>query len=218
MGRRSQVERRRETRSELLAAARRVFGARGYGAATLDEIAEAAGLTRGALYYNFPGGKEDLFLVLLDERVHERAAAIRERFTASGGARETVDQARAAANDAFAAVHPNREWQLLTFEFALHAARNRDFARRYAEQEDTIRDAIEDVVRLRAEALGADPAISPRGLAIGLKALGTGLALDTLVDEDSVPEELFSTLVGFLVRGMLAASEEQAATTRRGNK
>src|SRR5207237_4474936 len=50
----TQSERREQTRRGLLEAARRVFGARGYGAATLEEIAGEAGGTRGALYYNFP--------------------------------------------------------------------------------------------------------------------------------------------------------------------
>src|SRR4051794_5367182 len=115
--RQTQAERRASTRRDLLDAARRVFGSRGYGAATLDEIAEAAGVTRGALYYHFAGGKEDLFLALLDERLQERAEAIRDRFAGPTGVSATVDQARGAADDAFAAVQPNREWQLLTYEF-----------------------------------------------------------------------------------------------------
>jgi len=208
----TQAERRQVTQRDLLDAARRVFGSRGYGGATLDEIAEAAGVTRGALYYNFPRGKEDLFLALLDERASERADEIRHRFAAPAGLGGTVDQARAAADDAFASVGPNREWQLLAFEFALHAARDPEFARLYIEREDTIRDAIEEVVRLRADALGADPPISPRDLAIGLNALGAGLAFDALVAETSVPKDLFGTLVGFLVRGLFATADEQAAT------
>jgi AcrR family transcriptional regulator len=51
----SQVERRARTRQRLLDAARVVFGERGFGAATLEEVARVAGLTRGALYYNFSG-------------------------------------------------------------------------------------------------------------------------------------------------------------------
>jgi BetI-type transcriptional repressor, C-terminal len=146
--------------------------------------------------------------------LQERAEAIRRRFAGPTGVSATLDQARGAADDAFAAVQPNREWQLLTYEFALHAARNSKFAKRYVEQEDGIRDAIEDVIRERAEALGADPPISPRDLAIGLNALGIGLGLDALVDETSVPDDLFGTLVGFLVRGMFAASEEQATSIK----
>lgn len=49
-----------ETRGRLTGAARRVFAEAGYGGATGEALAEAAGMTRGALYYQF-GGKEGLF-------------------------------------------------------------------------------------------------------------------------------------------------------------
>ncbi|PZR65465.1 MAG: hypothetical protein DLM63_11690 [Solirubrobacterales bacterium] len=171
-------------------------------------------MTRGALYYNFPAGKEDLFLALLDARVEQRADSIRASFAAPGGTLETAQQARAAADDAFAAVRPNREWRLLTFELALHAARDGAFAQRYAEREDTIRQAIEEVVRARVEQFGAQPPLSPRDLATGLNALGNGLALDALTDDNAVSDGLFGRLVGFLVRGIFAAAEDQQTNGR----
>jgi TetR/AcrR family acrAB operon transcriptional repressor len=54
------------TREALVDAALVVFGKRGYAAATLDEIAERAGVTRGAVYHHF-GGKPELFLLVLQE-------------------------------------------------------------------------------------------------------------------------------------------------------
>ena len=58
--------RRRElTRAALLDAAASVFAQRGFEGASLDEIAEAAGFTRGAIYKNFDG-KEDLFFAVFD--------------------------------------------------------------------------------------------------------------------------------------------------------
>src|SRR5438105_13617480 len=63
-------ERRRElTRSALVEAAADVFARRGYDGASLEEIAEAAGFTRGAIYSNF-GSKEDLMLAVV-ERYNE---------------------------------------------------------------------------------------------------------------------------------------------------
>jgi AcrR family transcriptional regulator len=49
-----------ETRRKLLVAGRRLFATRGYAAVSADEIAEKAGLTRGALHYQF-GDKRGLF-------------------------------------------------------------------------------------------------------------------------------------------------------------
>src|SRR5262245_33076884 len=57
-------ERREQTRSELVAAARSVFLRRGFHAASLDEIAAEAGFTKGAVYSNF-AGKDELFVAVL---------------------------------------------------------------------------------------------------------------------------------------------------------
>ena len=66
-------ERRRQlTRDALLDAAAQVFARRGFNGASLDEIAETAGFTRGAIYKHF-ADKEDL-LFAVSERFNERAA------------------------------------------------------------------------------------------------------------------------------------------------
>ncbi|MGE3809929.1 MAG: TetR/AcrR family transcriptional regulator [Candidatus Nanopelagicales bacterium] len=57
---------RRERRAQLLDAAREVFVAQGYHAAAMDDIAEAAGVSKPVLYQHFPG-KLDLYLALLDQ-------------------------------------------------------------------------------------------------------------------------------------------------------
>ena len=51
--RRTQAQRRAASRAALLDAAAKVVAARGYEAARVDEIAEAAGVSKGALYFHF---------------------------------------------------------------------------------------------------------------------------------------------------------------------
>ena len=63
----------------MLTAAARVFARNGFHATSLDAIGEAAGFSRGAVYYNF-ADKEELFLELLDRRCAERARDIRDVF------------------------------------------------------------------------------------------------------------------------------------------
>jgi AcrR family transcriptional regulator len=84
-------ERRREqTRNALLDAAAEVFARRGFNGASLDEIAETAGFTRGAIYKHFDG-KEDLFFALMD-RLNERALEkFDHRFQLSENAVRDVD-------------------------------------------------------------------------------------------------------------------------------
>ncbi|MFP5380534.1 MAG: TetR family transcriptional regulator, partial [Vicinamibacteria bacterium] len=57
--------RRQQTRDVLIEAATEVFARRGFEGAALEEIAETAGFTRGAIYKNF-AGKEDLFFAVTD--------------------------------------------------------------------------------------------------------------------------------------------------------
>jgi TetR/AcrR family transcriptional regulator, acrAB operon repressor len=58
-------EEAKETRKSVLDAALYVFSRKGYAAAALEEIAEEAGLTRGAIYHHF-GSKEKLYIALTD--------------------------------------------------------------------------------------------------------------------------------------------------------
>ncbi len=56
----------RKTHQRILDAAIRVFSDRGYHDATMDEIANTAGVAKGTLYYNFPS-KTGLFVALVSE-------------------------------------------------------------------------------------------------------------------------------------------------------
>jgi AcrR family transcriptional regulator len=56
----TQAQRRAQTRGTLLAVARSSFGRLGFERVNIDELAEAAGVTRGAIYHHFTG-KQQLF-------------------------------------------------------------------------------------------------------------------------------------------------------------
>ena len=74
---RTQAERSAATQQALVTAARRLWGERGYAAVSTPEIAEAAGVTRGAMYHQYPD-KAKLFLAVLEAvetDVIERLAA-----------------------------------------------------------------------------------------------------------------------------------------------
>ncbi|MDR8411435.1 TetR/AcrR family transcriptional regulator [Nonomuraea sp. 3-1Str] len=66
MARLSRAELQRLNRSKVVEAARREFAERGFAGATIDGIAERAGLTRGAVYSNFPGKRALYFTVLAE--------------------------------------------------------------------------------------------------------------------------------------------------------
>jgi AcrR family transcriptional regulator len=80
-GRRTQAERRERTRTALLAAARELFAERGFADTGREDIAERAGVTRGALYHHFDSKAAVAAAVVeaVDAELVERVIAAAER-------------------------------------------------------------------------------------------------------------------------------------------
>jgi len=68
--RRTQAARSAATKAALMAAARALFAEKGFASTGREEIVEAAGVTRGALYHHF-ADKEDLFRAVYEELERE---------------------------------------------------------------------------------------------------------------------------------------------------
>ncbi|MEV4017771.1 helix-turn-helix domain-containing protein [Nonomuraea angiospora] len=75
MIRRTQAERSDETTGRLVRAARKLFGAHGYALTSIDAVAAAAGVTKGAAYHHF-NGKVALFRAAFVGEQEEVAAAL----------------------------------------------------------------------------------------------------------------------------------------------
>jgi AcrR family transcriptional regulator len=115
-------ERRRQlTRDTLLDAAAAVFANRGYAGASLEEIAETAGFTRGAIYKNF-AGKEDLFFAV-NARLNERALADFAEFLGDDQQWDAIDVA-SIAQKWREVMTRDRDFFVLGLEFHLYALRN----------------------------------------------------------------------------------------------
>src|SRR4051812_10583220 len=76
-------------RKQLLAAAQQVFVAHGYHAAAMDDIAEAAGVSKPVLYQHFPG-KLELYLALLDTHCDAMIAKMQSAMVATADNKERV--------------------------------------------------------------------------------------------------------------------------------
>jgi AcrR family transcriptional regulator len=208
--RKTQAERRHDTRERVLTAASRVFARRGFHATSLEAVAEEAGFSRGAVHYNF-ADKEQLFLELLDRRCAERAQDIREVF-ASGGddIAATSEQAQLAAQQALDAMTGDTEWRALYLEFLAHAARDPQFRRAFARRTNDMRAALEEVVVERTRLVDDALPMAPEQLAVLIDALGVGLwAHHMLHGSRAVPPDLFSQGIALIVDGIAS----RAATT-----
>jgi AcrR family transcriptional regulator len=76
-------------RSEIVAAARKVFAKCGYRCSTVDQIAEQAGIAKGTLYLYFKS-KEEIYLTALMSDISDLQQEASRRVAAASGAREKV--------------------------------------------------------------------------------------------------------------------------------
>ncbi|MEV4888854.1 TetR/AcrR family transcriptional regulator [Nonomuraea sp. NPDC055795] len=77
MTRRTQAERSDTTTSQLISAARKLFGEYGYAATSIDAVAATAGVTKGAAYHHF-NGKLGLFRAAFTREQEEIATRLEE--------------------------------------------------------------------------------------------------------------------------------------------
>src|SRR6266516_6708464 len=80
-----------ERRKQLLGVARRVFARHGYRGASMESIAEEAGVTKPVLYQHFPS-KHALFSSLLDSDIAELRSALEHAFTFAEGNEDRLKQ------------------------------------------------------------------------------------------------------------------------------
>ena len=188
-------EKKALTRRRLLDAAAEVFAHRGFAATSLDEVAEVAGFSKGAVYSNF-AGKEDLFLSVLDEHVTRQMLDIRGEIDVTRTAGEQVMEAGQRFMDLF---QRERAWYLLSFEFLVYAARNPEFQVEFAARQRAQRAAVVAMLEENAAAMEIPMSLPPERMAVALEALANGIAFAKLADEQGVPDDLVGELFAVLV-------------------
>jgi AcrR family transcriptional regulator len=194
----NRAQKREANRERILRAARTVFGKRGFHGATVEEIAHEAGLSNGAIYYNFES-KGDLFFALLEERQDERIRHMR-RTLAAPTAADTTDRALAdEARDTTRSLKDSREWRLLLLEFTAHAARSPSLAPKLREHKRKFRSALAEILEQRPRADRATLSRPPAQTALAVIALANGLAVEELADPGSVPDEFLGELLAQLL-------------------
>jgi AcrR family transcriptional regulator len=192
-------EKKAQTRLRLLQAAATVFTRRGYHAATVDEVAEEAGFTVGALYSNF-SGKQDLFLAMLDEHF-DRQMAIYSEISSRG---TTVgEKARGAADHWMTSLETNPQFFPLFIEFWGLALRDPGLRKQFSARIRRSRDSLAALMRRDAAELGIELAAEDaESLATVIDSLGDGLALFMLADPESVPRDLFGDFMAVLFEAL----------------
>ena len=185
----TRAESKERTRQRLLAEAQRLFRERGYAATSLEQIAEAAEVTKGAIYGHF-ASKEDLLLSAIEagrDSPPEYVAMLNDQ---SRPLRERIAEfARAAA-----VVRPGDVEQLAVFlEFFAALLRAPDALQRYSSGLERQLQAIADTDTEKPVG-GTTPV---QAWTIGF-ALVVGLQIYQRMAPDLVTPEVFERALGLM--------------------
>ena len=206
MKRLSRAEQAERNRALVLDAARRVFLACGYHGATLEQIADEAGFSKGVVYSQFDS-KADLFLALLEARIEERAAEnarLAESLAGNGGLPALIEHL--ARGD-----QATPGWLLVVIEFRVHAARNPVLGRRYAAAHARTVEALADVLVKVSAHDGQAPAVAAPRLAELVLALSSGITLEQAARSDALGGPLpAAQLMAQVLHPLLAPAAKSA--------
>ncbi|PQD97439.1 TetR family transcriptional regulator [Mycobacterium sp. EPG1] len=176
-------ERRSEhTRQVLLDAAEEVFARKGLTGAALEEIADAAGFTRGAIYSQF-GAKEKLFLAVVDRQ--------RQRFL-DGFAEVMMSFHRLSDVDVdelaqrWRQLSSGADRAALGYELTLYLLRNPEARESVAAQRrETVR-ALGEFISKNVARIGGTLSMEPETLARIVLAANDGVTLDSHIDGEDL--------------------------------
>jgi AcrR family transcriptional regulator len=194
-----QSERSERTRTELLRAAEVIFARDGFEASRIEDIAAAAGRSRGAFYANFEN-KTEVFLALRSLAVYRSAREMRERVQNVEG-----EEARFAAVVAYLLEQIcDAQTQILQIEFKLFAVRHPDMltglAEKHIEAATSIyTEQLRDLFPQKNETLAQKQCNT-----LAIEALVEGFALNSRFGSNVLDSrrlgEMLPTLMGAIVR------------------
>lgn len=171
---------RDDTREKLFEAAARVFEEQGIGSASIESIAAAAGMTRGAFYSNF-ASKDDLIIAMLEDHVERSLIYHRELMARH---REPADFIAALRTAERSRNDPLGRAPLLHIELVLFAARAEKRRPALAKRLRARREIVAEI--LAQQQLG-----DPETTSAMLLALEDGFRLHRLIDPASTPADSF---------------------------
>ncbi|MGJ9422246.1 TetR/AcrR family transcriptional regulator [Aeromicrobium sp. CF3.5] len=189
---------RDEVRRALLDAAAQVFARRGIDSASLDDVAAAAGFTKGAVYSNF-GSKDGLVAALVDDRVTAYLdlglGAVSDLDAPFDGRIQALGDQLTTAFDA------QRDWTLLFLEMWQRAVRSGRTDSAFLQRRRELQASITTAIEHHFGAAGAALPMPAGELATLLMALSNGLAIERHADPSSVPDDLLGRVLTLIIGG-----------------
>ena len=201
--RRTRAQAVQDNRDALLLAARRMFERLGYHRATIDAIAEQAGLSKGAVYSQF-GSKDDLFLAVIEHNIEQRYNAFASFIELADASTDPAEMVHLAYEQTVASI----AWQAALIEFRVHAWRNGDVNRRYRELHQQTIDGLAALIGDLHARVSAEVPPNLTDLAVSFLGGGSGLVLELLADPDTDPRTFVASMTAFAERSSTGATSQ----------
>jgi AcrR family transcriptional regulator len=185
-----------QTRQRLMDAGLTIFMKKGFVGASVEDIAEAAGYTRGAFYSNFRS-KPELFLELL-RRDHEAMQADLQDIFKEGASREEMERSVLLY---YSRIPFNNQCFLLWVEAKLLAVRDARFRVRFNAFLNEKREELAEYISEFSRRVGTPLPLPATTLAMGLMGLVDGVQFLHTVDPQNVTGNVAeAVLAGFFAR------------------
>jgi AcrR family transcriptional regulator len=204
MPRLTRKEKQAHTRECLIEAAAKVFARRGMDRASIDEVAEDAGYTKGAFYANFKN-KEELFLAMLDQKFGEEIERVEE---ALGTDESPSEAARHAGEDLMRFLRSDPEWERLYLEFVAYAVRNDDFRQELLTRSRAMEARLTEVYRRWTESIGLEPPMPLEDITRMTSVMTHGFLMNQQLDPD-LRDELYGTMLATFMLGLHELRRQQ---------
>jgi AcrR family transcriptional regulator len=194
------------TQQRLLDAAQKVFAKKGFDGASVEDIAAAAGYTRGAFYSNF-AGKNDLFIEML-RRDHDRANA---EFLALRDDNLPVDHIQERVRDIYSKLYRDNECFMSWTEARLLSARDPKFRAKLNALMLEKRAKIAEFIDYFHKRVGIKPPVPPAIMAMGFMSLVEGVKLFAISSPGEMTPEVAETTLAMFIESVMQQAREQAA-------
>jgi AcrR family transcriptional regulator len=191
----------KETQARLLSAAEEIFVRDGFESAQLDEIAAAAGRSKGAVYTHFKS-KEDLFLALFEHRTRSYIDRLFDSLRKCTSRKQSME----AFRDFFVGLVQDRAWSVLTLEFKLFALRRPESKERFRKTFEMSKTSDDSI---REQVFGQLTRDQKKDNDLSLIALGpvvAGLTLESHFEPDVLSEKALRRLLGRIFDALFPAT------------
>jgi AcrR family transcriptional regulator len=185
-----------------------VFARRGYRQAAVDEIAAAAGYSKGALYWHF-SSKEELLMALVEERID---TPMREMVALLESAPPDTDMSVEASREFARRLDSQRDAVLVEREYWSLAIRDPELRVQYRERQRELREAMARALEARARHLGTPEFPMPaEDVARMVMSIIGGLSVDELIEPGSVRPDLLGETLALIYAGLVARAASSGA-------